>query len=523
MPTKLGLYELLIPQFPVGINFIPDIDRVLALLDVEELTTSFDETDVVQTGRVAFSELAGPGPLRLLPADAISLAPPPAPPGTPPPPKNFFEWEDVAIDFRLTIPRDGMQAIDAAAKLIAQQSASDPAAAELDQLFTAFGAHDAAVTEFPGIRFRLELLFSVLTFHLGKNWEPGKVKDGLVVRDDELITKQGPDVKILSRKSWSNMSRATTSAARRRSGSSRGATPDSTRRGRAGAHGAADRPPQGRALLAPTLPPTGPTAQPYTLVIRVEDSARTKNVFSDTIALTVVSDPNSSPKKDGALADRPPESGPRQKAVLNSEPAEMALLPAEYVIAHDPSSSGVSEDIRVLHPDDLELGVTVRGIPYPIQIKEVIGANVRSTIRLDVPPGSDAAPIAVRLPGCFCSGRPPLEGCVTLSHRRHCEPARCSGAIFSASAWCASRPTRGRFDAERPAGFRYRADGLPPHRRHFHAARRPRRRPLERARRACALASGASPDATQGTFAGALLQTIAPFCETRSWRRCASS
>jgi len=91
-----------------------------------------------------------------------------------------FEWEDVTLDFRLTIPRDGAQFISTA---VADPTLGSPA---LDALFNRLGPVEltTASTEYPGVRFRLELLLTALTFHLGNDWRPAVLDaDHRVVAD----------------------------------------------------------------------------------------------------------------------------------------------------------------------------------------------------------------------------------------------------------------------------------------------------------------------------------------------------
>lgn len=174
--TKLGLYELLAPQFLAGFTFPDHVDRYLSVLGVDELRMGHDDNGVVYTGRVSFNGAAGALPARQHrdPSGAV------------------FDWKDVTLDFRLTIPRDGAAPIDTAVQSAAIVSTA------LKDLFDELGPVEqtpAASTDYPGIRFRLELLFSFLTFHMGESWKPGMVApDRRVVPDPALA---GQDVRFV--------------------------------------------------------------------------------------------------------------------------------------------------------------------------------------------------------------------------------------------------------------------------------------------------------------------------------------
>ena len=175
--TPLGLYELLAPQFLLGFTFPAHIDRYLALLSVESLRTHSDDTAVIYTGRVAFGG-EGEGPPVLEHRD---------------PSGALFEWQDVALDFRLTLPRDGASFInDAATELATRSSTLAPGTDRLSTLLQIFGEVEqtpTAPTEFPGVRFRLELMLSLLTFHLGNDWVPGRVEGHRIVPDPWLTNQ----------------------------------------------------------------------------------------------------------------------------------------------------------------------------------------------------------------------------------------------------------------------------------------------------------------------------------------------
>jgi hypothetical protein len=135
------------------------------VLGVDELRTAHDDDAALYAGRCSFVGDAGASPVREHhdPSGAV------------------FRWEEVTIDFRLTLPRDGAAFVSAA---VGAPAVGSP---ELKSLFDRLGPVEGTVvvaTEYPGIRFRLELMFSVLTFHLGDAWLPGALNaDHRVVPD----------------------------------------------------------------------------------------------------------------------------------------------------------------------------------------------------------------------------------------------------------------------------------------------------------------------------------------------------
>lgn len=172
--THLGLCQLLAPQFLLGFTFPGFIDRYLSILRVKELRTTFDEGGIVYRGLASFSGEGGALPVRRHedPSGAV------------------LEWEDVNLEFRLSIPRDGSNSINDSVDELAANSASPSHISDIDNLFDDFGAVNQNVeagvpTEFPGFRFRLELLVSTLTFHLGENWKPGKLEGVRIVPDPD--------------------------------------------------------------------------------------------------------------------------------------------------------------------------------------------------------------------------------------------------------------------------------------------------------------------------------------------------
>ncbi len=169
---KLGLYQLLAPQFLLGFNFPDYIDKYLSVLSIEELRSTYDQSGIIYQGKASFVGDGSAFPVRRHedPSGAI------------------FEWDDVNIEFRLTLPRDGSDLLNEGVDDLAADPTTAAFIADIDTLFDEFGAINQNLltntpTEFPGFRFRLELLVSVLTFHLGENWKPGKL-EGVRIKPD---------------------------------------------------------------------------------------------------------------------------------------------------------------------------------------------------------------------------------------------------------------------------------------------------------------------------------------------------
>ena len=84
----------------------------------------------------------------------------------------------------MTVPRDGAGAIDDAVN-----NGVNPLTS-FDDLLEDLGAVDetaTAATDYPGFRFRLELMVPFLTFHLGSSWQPAKMgPDRRVIADPDL-------------------------------------------------------------------------------------------------------------------------------------------------------------------------------------------------------------------------------------------------------------------------------------------------------------------------------------------------
>ncbi len=160
--SELGLYRLLTPYFLAGFNFPPEADKYLSKLGVTDLTAVADDSASVFTGTLVF----GDAPRTHAPGNG----------------KGGFRWDDIEVRFRITVPRDGANFIDNAVAPLTQ----------LKGLLDRFLPVDATpvATEYPGVRFRLELMLDELHFELSDDWKPAKLDaDHRVVRD---LTIPGP-------------------------------------------------------------------------------------------------------------------------------------------------------------------------------------------------------------------------------------------------------------------------------------------------------------------------------------------
>jgi hypothetical protein len=180
---RLGLLDLAAPQFLVGGLLGPDLGKtfhdIVSFLRVSDLESTWDETGIVYSSNAKFT---GQGDASPVPRHST-------------PGGSFFEWKDVNIQFRLTIPRSGASdiksRIDTAASLAGPGSDLDQLRQVLDDL-GAVPAAGGASSDYPGFRFRLELLVTLVTFHLPKDkLVPARIADdGWLERDPALSDVQ---------------------------------------------------------------------------------------------------------------------------------------------------------------------------------------------------------------------------------------------------------------------------------------------------------------------------------------------
>lgn len=178
--SKINLFNLLAPQYIAGIQFPQYIDKYLSLLGVDELYSIYDDSNIIYTGIASF-EGDGSG------NDVVHEEPSGA----------RFTWNRKNINFRMLIPRDGAEFIDRAASHVPQTDKLPDVKVFLDSLKPDPDADmDAAfpipIVDFPGSRYRLELLIDALHFTLGQEWKPGKIDsaDNRVRFDTEHATER---------------------------------------------------------------------------------------------------------------------------------------------------------------------------------------------------------------------------------------------------------------------------------------------------------------------------------------------
>lgn len=164
MARPFALYDLLSPYFLAGFSFPSFVDTYLSALTVRDFRATADPDSMVYTGTVGFGS---PDPAnRPVHQDPNGLT---------------VSWDDELFEFRLTVPRDGTQAI---ADVVALDNPVD--FSELDDLFAAFGPPTATPTDYPGVGFRLELLVSTARFVLPETWRPAAFDgDRRVIVDPE--------------------------------------------------------------------------------------------------------------------------------------------------------------------------------------------------------------------------------------------------------------------------------------------------------------------------------------------------
>lgn len=169
--AALRLYDLLAPQFLAGFKFSDSVNKILDKVTVSDLQSASDSNAILYTGTAQIN------------ADATSKHSSGA----------VFDWKkDAEIQFRLRIPRKGSTGIQDVIKLL-------PASGVLSELGDPSENDSKNGSDYPGLSFRLELLFKVLTFHLGDSWNPATFDTGLRVVKNSTFKREednSTDVRI---------------------------------------------------------------------------------------------------------------------------------------------------------------------------------------------------------------------------------------------------------------------------------------------------------------------------------------
>lgn len=167
MPArKLGIFDLLAPQYLAGIQLPQQVQNYLAVLGIDEFNSFYNDRFVVYTGTSSF-EGDGSGTAEVVHEE---------------PNGSRFTWERKNIHFRMMVPRDGAEYVDRAANDFDPSDGTDdgklPVVSALlndlrPQPDSDMDVVPASVVDFPAVAFRLELLVDVLNFSLGNEWKPG--------------------------------------------------------------------------------------------------------------------------------------------------------------------------------------------------------------------------------------------------------------------------------------------------------------------------------------------------------------
>jgi hypothetical protein len=179
----MGLYDLLAPQFLLGFQFPAHIDDYLSKLAVSDLQMVSDPNAVLYTGTAYWRTTSGS---------------PAALPQHQDPSGAIFDLHDFSFRFRLLVPRTGAHFIQTAIDDI--PSSVFPASLEplKDNVFGALSSPPSESSDYPGNAFQLDLLFNLLTLHLGPHWLPAVQNSDFTISPDlGLGSPPKTDVRIL--------------------------------------------------------------------------------------------------------------------------------------------------------------------------------------------------------------------------------------------------------------------------------------------------------------------------------------
>lgn len=155
---RLGLFDLLVPHYLVGFDFPEYIHRYLSIISIDELRTQVGPQAILYSGTCS---LDGPG------AGTEIVHEPPGGAG------GRFRWNGLRMRFRMVVPRDGAAFVNTVAH--SSTNGSLPQVAGLLDDLLPTEPTSTTVSDYPGLKFRLELLVDALTFSLGDEWLPGRI------------------------------------------------------------------------------------------------------------------------------------------------------------------------------------------------------------------------------------------------------------------------------------------------------------------------------------------------------------
>lgn len=183
MPTPLRLLDLLRPFFLLGYSPAKDPLGVLHVLGLKTLRSAVDDRGVVYTGVAQLVDGEAP---------AVSQA-------------VAVRWRDIEFPFRLTVVREGAEFVKDDLDAILQAAGATPSAGldevrALQALFDDFAMPTDAgpiPSDYPGFRFRLELMIRNGSLSLGKLLVPAERKDDGRIGPKKIEAGEHSDVRIV--------------------------------------------------------------------------------------------------------------------------------------------------------------------------------------------------------------------------------------------------------------------------------------------------------------------------------------
>jgi hypothetical protein len=162
---KLGIFDLLAPQFLAGIVFDTQVAQYLGIFKIDKYHAFYTDREVVFTGTGSFVDDSGSQTVSHNQSEG-----------------NSFSWDAQKVAFRMIIPRNGATLIHQVLEDSSETDILDQKIAALKPLFddlkntgtTTTNLDDPNyISDYPGLSFKLELLVDALNFTLGSDWIPG--------------------------------------------------------------------------------------------------------------------------------------------------------------------------------------------------------------------------------------------------------------------------------------------------------------------------------------------------------------